>query len=134
MISHVMALADVLRARGLNVHCYDVVGRHPPLPYVLLWSTGGRPQAAALAGQATDLDERLYATVVDDCAENLQLSLPRVREAIQAARLEVPGWQVDAVHLIDSTTIVPDREVTLPQTSAHPLYCVDTYRLRSQRR
>lgn len=134
MISHVLALGDALRARGLNVYCYDVVGRNPPLPYVLLWSTGGRPQAASLAGQATDLDERLYVTVVDDCVENLEISLPRFREAIQAARLVVPGWQVDTVQLIDSTTIVPDREVTLPHTSAHPLYCVDTYRLRSQRK
>ncbi|WP_136314316.1 DUF3168 domain-containing protein [Actinomyces procaprae] len=131
MADHIVAVEQILQAAGCRVHIGDVQEREPPLPYVMLQASPGRPVDVDVAQRQVELDETLQVTVVSSTPLNCLRDLADVRETLNGAELQVPGRRCFPLRLTGSVPVTVDREVTRADTRMPPAYAVDSWRLAS---
>lgn len=134
MRAHIDALKALLAQLGRDVY-YGAAPASPALPYLLLWSSAGRPgDEVGIDGIRADIDDQIGVTSVA-ATPTAVLALQRtVRSALSPAGapldLEVAGWD-SVLTLDDSRPIAVDTDVTIGSSGVHPAYGVDLYRLRA---
>jgi hypothetical protein len=97
-------------------------------PYVLLWGTAGNPGIETSVAADTDMSDLLGATVVDTTPYNVLRAADIVRGILNGLLLPVAGRRA-LLSFEFSSTVQPDKTITLPGTNSHPFYTVDRYRL-----
>jgi hypothetical protein len=142
--AHIAAVKELLVADGLievpdggdppasGICLYDgQVIDHPTFPYVVLWSNAGQESPLAISDDPVEFDARLYVTHVGVTAESVRIIIARTRGVLNGVRLGVPGRKSWKLRLLSSDPIRQDTDVTLPNSSMHPVMSVDMYRLAS---
>jgi len=134
MRAHIDALKALLASLGRDVY-YGAAPASPALPYLLLWSSSGRPGVeVGIDGVRADIDDQIGLTAVA-ATPTAVLALQRSARAILSPAgapldVEVAGWD-SVLTLDDSRPIAVDADVTIASSGAHPAYGVDMYRLRA---
>ena len=114
-----------------TVHLFDVPD-NPTFPYVVLWGDPGRHYSETLDPTPRDLEVQVNATCVGATYASCLIVLDAVRAALNRATPVVTGRKVHELVQEPLQGIQPDRGVTLPGTSTHPIFAVDGYTLRSE--
>lgn len=131
MRAHLAAFKAALEADGLRVFIADA-GASPTYPYVVLAASSGLPGAERAVEAGSEFEDIVYVTAAGVTADSVYIIQGKARAALAAFQgsTAVAG-RVVWLTQFDSRTVRPDRDVTVTQTSAHPLYGVDLYRLVS---
>ena len=115
----------------LTVHLFDVPAS-PTFPYVVLWGDPGRQFSEGLCQSPTDLEVLVRVTCVGATYASCLIVLDAVRTALNRATPVVSGRKVHEMAQEPLQGVQPDRGVTIPGTSNHPVFAVDGYTLRSE--
>lgn len=114
-----------------TVHLFDVPA-NPAFPYVVLWGDPGRQFSESLCQTPTDLEVLVRATCVGANYASCLVVLDAVRSALNRAAPVVAGRKTHEMVQEPLQGVQPDRDVTVPGTSSHPVFAVDGYTLRSE--
>lgn len=131
MKAHLDAAKAILEGIGYPVHIGDVPGS-ATYPYVLLWSSAGNLDSPAMCGEQSDLNDLMRVTMTATTSHAALFMAPTIRQALIGVRLAVPGRFVQPLRLSGSEPVRVDSQVTLPRTSRHPAFVVDSYRVISE--
>ena len=102
-------------------------------PYVLLWGGIGSEDTEALCGDPDTLTLRPKITYAGATGAQLLVMVDTVRAALNARTPVVPGWSPSRLRQSSLIDAQPDYDVTVPNTTAHPVFCVDEFAFTSQR-
>ena len=135
MIAELRALQAAVSAAGVSCH----IGQVPPatpMPYASLSAPGhGVPDDEPAATETEDVAADVRLLVTDTTESNVHARLAVLRRTLAPggvpAPLSVPGRHV-TLQWVRSEFVGTDRDVTVPGTSKHPGFGVDTYRVASQ--
>lgn len=132
MIAHLAAFKAALEDAGLTVHV-ATAGTTPAYPYVLLWVGSGAPSAEQSVDPVGDFQDVLGVTIAGLTADSVYIkrSIARAALAPFAQGSTAVAGRIVWLSLSDARPVLDDKAVTLPQSTAHPLYSVDTYDLVS---
>jgi hypothetical protein len=114
-----------------TVYLFDVPST-PAFPYVVLWGDAGAHGSVSLDPTPREISMQVRATCVGTTYESCLVVLEGVRSALNRARPVVAGRKVHELVQEPLLMVQPDRDVTVPGTSAHPIYAVDGYSLLSE--
>lgn len=123
MREHIAALRGLLTAAGLTSY-YVEAPSTAPRPYVLVWSSSGRPTTEAAVSPSSDFQDVVGVTSVADTPEAVLIVQGRARAAL--AGTPVVAGRLVWLTLEDSRPVTVDRDVTPPRP-----YGVDLFRLVS---
>ena len=127
---HYDAVAALIPPR-FKVYLFDVPA-NPSFPYVVLWGDGGLSASESLDQVPRDLTLNLRATCVGANYASCLVVLDGVRAALNRAVPVVAGRHCHEMVQEPLMGVGPDRDITLPGTSTHPVFAVDGYVLRSE--
>lgn len=110
---------------GITVYRGNVP-QQPKFPYVLVWAGLSSRDAWGICDEPTDRTNRWRTTVSGLNEDSVMIVQDRVRDALDRARVTVPGWSPGRLRLNPLTPILEDLTVTLTE-GRHPFYAVDEY-------
>lgn len=122
----IAAVRAALSAEDYDAY-YVSVPESPTFPYVLLWTSGGTPAYEVLSDERW-LGGRLGVTCVALSPEAVLAVVETTRGVLEGLSPASTVWNVDALRLMDSQDVQPDRDVTIPETNRPPFFAVDLYR------
>lgn len=96
-------------------------------PYVVLGGSGGDESTEALAGDVDSLEFRLKATYSGLSFDAVLIQMEKVRRVFLSERVVVPGWSCGTVRHEAALNIQVDFDVTLTDSSLHPVFAVDEF-------
>lgn len=102
----------------------------PAYPYVLAWSGLGSRDAETLSDDPTERTHRYRMTIAGLTEDSVMIVQDRVRDALDRARVAVPGWSPGRLRLNPLAPVLEDIDVTLTE-GRHPFYAVDEYQLHT---
>lgn len=102
-------------------------------PYVVIGGNAGMESTEAAAGAPDSLDLLFKITYAGLTFDSVLIIMRQFRAAVLGARLVVPGWTCGTLRHEPALDVREDPDVTIPDTSAHPLYAVDQITLFSAR-
>ena len=121
-------LRELLEAAGFTVFLFEAPAGLLVYPYVLLWGSPGQAGIEASVQAQSDLSDLVGVTMVHTSGRNVLVLVPLVRAVLDGAQFTEGGMLV-TVALGPSQTVRADRELTLPDTNAHPMFAVDRYQV-----
>jgi hypothetical protein len=127
---HYEALKALIPSR-FKVYLFDVPER-PTFPYVVIWGDPGTHGSDSLDATPRVLTITPRVTCVGANYESCLVVLDATRAALNRARPVVPGRFVHELVQEPLMGITPDRDVTIHNTSTHPIFAVDGYTLVSE--
>lgn len=133
--AHYAALESVLRAElptTYTVYAFDVPAS-PKFPYVLLWGDLGRETGEAMCGTPDLLNLRPRITYAGTTGYSILSVADKVRAVLFDRALSVTDWSPTRMQQTSLAPVQPDFQVTIPNTTQHPSYCVDEFPFTSQR-
>jgi hypothetical protein len=102
-------------------------------PYIVLGGTAGSLTGDSYAGTPDSLDPRFKLTYAALTFDSVLIIMSPVRAAMVGRRLIVPGWSSGILRHESLLDITTDFDVTVPETSSHPLFAVDEFTVLSGR-
>lgn len=102
-------------------------------PYVVLGGTGGTFTGESYAGDVDSLDLRFKLTYAGLSFDSVLSAISMVRAVLVGRKLVVPGWSAGMLRHESLLDITTDFDVTVPETSSHPLFAVDEFTVLSGR-
>lgn len=133
--AHYEALESVLRAElpaSYTVYAFDVPAS-PSFPYVLVWGDLGSESTEALCGTPDLLNLRPRLTYAGVTGYSVVAVADKVRAVLFDRALTVPLWSPTRLRQTSLAAVQPDFQVTIPNTTQHPSFCVDEFPFTSQR-
>ncbi len=130
MRDHFAAIKVMLEPLGRQIYTIEATGS-PTYPYLLLWGLPGQLTADAVDGVQKTYSDLLRVTSVGATPEAAMEVRRLSRGLLLDQRPFVEGRFVHELRMVDAMDVMPDRDVTMPQTNRHPAYGVDVYRLIS---
>lgn len=133
--AHYAALESVLRAElptTYTVYAFDVPAS-PKFPYVLLWGDLGRETGEAMCGTPDLLNLRPRITYAGTTGYSILSVADKVRAVLFDRALSVTDWSSTRMQQTSLAPVQPDFQVTIPNTTQHPSFCVDEFPFTSQR-
>jgi hypothetical protein len=133
-IDHYDALEALIPA-GITVHRGSVQGKPSAgdYPFVVLGGTAGSLTGDSYAGDPDTLDPRFKLTYTGLTFDSVLIAMSRVRAELVGRKLVVPGWSSGILRNESLLDITTDFDVTVPETSSHPLFAVDEFTVTSGR-
>lgn len=133
MRAHVAAIKAQLESAGRQVYVVDVPeGVVPTFPYYLIWATTGDERSDSLCNTDRYIDTEVGVTNVGLTPDSVWAVSATSRGLLQDWSPVVEGRAVHPLDRTEARAVLPDRDVTLPNTNRHPYYGVDLYRLISE--
>lgn len=131
---HYDEVAALLDATGFTVHKGHVPGS-PEYPYAVLWWPGvGRRSINNFAAASGRMDVTFRITTVGLTNEAVRIIAQAMQDAVLDQHITVAGWATHQIlHQGTDVPIQEDRQVVDTETTRHPLYTVDTYRLSAEK-
>ena len=102
-------------------------------PYIVLGGTAGSLTGDSYAGTIDSLDPRFKLAYAGLTFDSVLITMSRVRAELVGRRLVVPGWSSGLLRHESLLDITTDFDVTVPETSSHPLFAVDEFTVMSGR-
>lgn len=131
MRSHFDAIKALLAPLGRPVYVVAAPGS-VAYPYFILWGLVGALDSVDLEATQDTVSDLLRVTCVGETPE-AAMELQRLsRAALIDHRPVVAGRTVHELRMVSAEQVMPDRDVTLPNTNRNPFYGVDIYRLISE--
>lgn len=131
MLAHIEAIKALLA----TAHPAYFVTVPPPAPpaYYLVWAPPGTPGVdLPLSDDRADINTLIGVTGTSATPEGALAVLEAARTILTptggADELTVAGWR-SWLRLVDSRVVQIDPDATIPNTSLHPAFGVDMYRL-----
>jgi hypothetical protein len=124
--THWQAVLELVPA-DLRLYRGDVPA-NPAYPYVLAWSGLSSRDAVTLCGQPTNRTHRIRTTIAGLNEDSVMIVQDRVRDALDRAVPQVPGWSREALRLVPLSPVLEDLSVSLTE-GRHPFFTVDEYEL-----
>lgn len=125
IVAHRTAVLELLEQTGNHVHD-GAPPNLPPLPYVVLWSSGLRRVGSRWCGDQDDADMLFSTTVVAKTGADVARVQENVHAALVNAPVAVSGRSCQRVKHEDSQPADPDYDTDPPLITA-----VDVWRLIS---
>lgn len=100
-------------------------------PYIVRGGNAGDESTEAYAGDPDTLDLRFKITYAGLTFDSVLHVINQVRNNLRSARLVVPGWATTGFTLTALLDIRTDFDVKITDVSAHPVYAVDEFSIRS---
>lgn len=102
-------------------------------PYIVLGGTPGNETGDSYAGVPDSLELRYRLTYAGLTFDSVLTVIRRARAELVGRKLVVPGWSSGLLRHESLADIRTDFDVTVPETSSHPLYAVDEFTVMSGR-
>ncbi|ALE91821.1 hypothetical protein AOC05_04950 [Arthrobacter alpinus] len=133
--AHYESLYALLKAElpiTYTVYAFDVPAK-PTYPYVLVWGDLGQETGESLCGTPDLLNLRPRVTYAGVTGYSILSVADKVRAVLFDRALSVAGWSPTRLRQASLAPIQSDFDVTIPNTSSHPSFCVDEFPFTSQR-
>ena len=102
-------------------------------PYIVLGGNPGTETGDSYAGNPDSLELRYKLTYAGLTFDSVLTVIRRARAELVGQKLIVPGWSSGLLRHESLVDIRTDFDVTVPETSSHPLYAVDEFTVMSGR-
>jgi hypothetical protein len=102
-------------------------------PYVVLGGTPGTETGESYGGDPDSLELRFKLTYAGLTFDSVLTAIYMVRPVLVGRKLVVPGWSTGRLRHESLLDITTDFDVTVPETSSHPLFAVDEFTVLSGR-
>ena len=123
-------IADLIEAAGTP--CF--VGgpeKNVPLPFCFVWGRLPIGGPVTLSDADTYVDREFNVTVAAKAPADVLVLASQIQQALEGAVLEVEGWRVYPLRVVDSSNVAVDRVVFNEASNTYPALIVLQVRLQA---